>query len=142
MGSVTSVEPGNVRVFRVEGKINERIVIGDNGEVAIIGKNKTLFLNFGQIGRANDFLAKRLGQGMKDSSIKSFEVSQSFLDKIRSEAIRERDVKKFPPGRPLRVDVKKADDQFALRSNQIEELEKEIVEDSGKVYHGPIEGGE
>lgn len=74
MGSVTSVERGNVRVFRVEGKINERIVIGDNGEVAIIGKNKTLFLNFGQIGRANDFLSKRLGQGMKDSSIKSTRV--------------------------------------------------------------------
>ncbi|MHB8064326.1 MAG: hypothetical protein ACYDG2_17125 [Ruminiclostridium sp.] len=127
----------NVRVFRVEGSINERIIIGKNGQVAIENSQKSLFLNFGDSERANEFLAKRLSQGMSDVSIKSFEVSKSVLDKISSEAVLESEASNFP-NRPIRVDVTKAGNQFGLRSEQIKMIEKEIIENSGKITRGKV----
>ena len=40
-----------VRVYRVEGTPNTRLLIGENGEVAIIDPHKTLYLNFGDKAR-------------------------------------------------------------------------------------------
>ena len=138
-GSAKTVEPGTVRVFRVEGGINERITIGKNGEVVIQGKSKTLFLNFGDEQRAMEFLQKRLSQGMSDATIKSFEVPKSFVNKIRTSAVLESEASKFP-GRPILVDVTKAGDQYGLRSKQILELENNIINKSGKISV-PKEGG-
>ncbi|MDS0526551.1 peptidoglycan-binding protein [Clostridium sp. SHJSY1] len=139
-GQVKNIEindSSNVRVYGAEGTINERITIGKSGEVVIQDSNKTLFLNFGDKQRANDFLIKRLSQGMGDVSIKSFEVPKEFFDKINAEAVLESEVSKFP-GRPLRVDITKAENQFGLRSEQIKILEKEIIRGSGKVSKGVI----
>ena len=135
--NIKTTNPNNVRVFRVEGSINERITIGKNGQVVIENSSKSLFLNFGEPERANEFLAKRLSQGMTDVSIKSFEVPKSFLDKISSEAVLESEASNFP-NRPIRVDVTKAENQFGLRTEQIKIIEKEIVKNSGKVIKGKV----
>ena len=121
----------SVRVFRVEGSPNTRILIGETGEVVVQG-DKTLFLNFGSRARAEEFLAQKLGQGMTDAQVKSFEVPQSFLDDLRSIAVLESEVADFP-GRPILVDSTKAPDQFGLRAEQIEELRKRVLAGSGRV---------
>ncbi len=72
-----------VSVCRVEGPGNERVIIGPNGEVDIKGDN-TLFLNFGDRARAEEFLALRLGQGYEGATIKSFRVYGSYYDDLVS----------------------------------------------------------
>jgi len=124
--------PDKVRVFRVEGKVNERITIGENGEVAIEGNGKVLYLNFGKEDRAIKFLAQRIEGGMTDATIKSFEVHKSYLDKIRDTAVNQSEAKQFP-NRPFICDPTKADDQFGIRPEQIDGLTKEIIEGSGKI---------
>jgi len=119
-----------VQVFRVEGAANQRIVIGSGGEVTIVGGDKTLFLNFGSRARAEEFLARRLGQGMSDATIKSFSVPKSFVEELRAAAVEEPMVHAFP-ARPIRVDITKAADQFGLRPEQIKALEKAILQGSG-----------
>lgn len=132
LGLSKKASPGNVRVFRVEGSINERISIGRNGEVVIQSEKNTLFVNFGDEKRAEEFLAKRLSQGINDAKIKSFEVSESFLNKIKSEAVLESEASKFP-NRPILVDITKAENQFGLRPEQIKGLKNEIIKNSGKI---------
>ena len=108
---------GTVKVFRVEGTPNTRIIIGDGGQVAIQG-DRTLFLNFGRPGAAEAFLSQRLSQGMPGATIKSFEVPQSVLTDLQSSAVPESMARQFPNS-PIQVDVTKAADQFGLRLDQI-----------------------
>jgi hypothetical protein len=61
-----------VRVFRVEGKPNLRIDVFETGDVIVRDNTNALFLNFGSRPRAEEFLARRIAQGMKDPVIKSF----------------------------------------------------------------------
>lgn len=91
-----------------------------------------LFLNFGNLARAEEFLAKRLSQGMSDAQIKAFDVSQKFLDNLRSTAVPE-SLAKYYPYAPIKVDLSKAADQFGLRKEQIEALMREIVQGSGRI---------
>ena len=118
-------------VYRVEGLANTRVIIGSSGEVAIQGE-QTLFLNFGSKARAEEFLAKRLQQGMEGASVKQFQVSRKFLDELRASAVPESMAKQFP-GRPIIADPTKACDQFGLRPEQIEQLTEFIKSGSGKV---------
>ncbi len=120
-----------VRVFRVEGTPNTRIIIGESGEVAIQGE-KTLFLNFGNRARAEEFLAQRLKQRLPGATLKSFEVPKSVLNDLRSTAVPERLSRQFP-GRPILVDVTKAPDQFGLRREQIKRLQRAIIQGTGRV---------
>jgi RHS repeat-associated protein len=120
-----------LEVFRVEGAINARIVIGANGEVFVSGK-QMLFLNFGSKARAEAFLAKRLGQGMSDATIKSFRVPQSFADELSAAAVLESEAAMFPHA-PLLVDVTKAARQFGLRAEQIEALKQAIIQGTGRI---------
>ncbi|MBI1927840.1 hypothetical protein HYR99_26825 [Candidatus Poribacteria bacterium] len=119
-----------IRVFRVEGTPNTRVIIGEGGEVTIQGE-KTLFLNFGDKARAEAFLAKRIEQGLPGATLKSFEVPQSFLDELRSIAAPERLANLFPL-RPIVVDVTLAPNQFGLRKEQIEKLKQVIIQGSGQ----------
>jgi hypothetical protein len=123
--------PATVRVYRVEGVANARIVIGEGGTVAIADSERMLFLNFGSQARAEEFLARRIAQGMEGAASKSFQVPKSFLDDLRSSAVPERRARKHP-GRPIEVDVNAAPDQFGLRAEQIEELRKAIIQGTGK----------
>lgn len=89
-------------------------------------------MNFGARARAEEFLTRRLGQGVDDAVIKSFEVPKSFLNNLRSSSVLESEASAFPT-RPFLVDVTKAANQFGLRSPQIEALGKAIVQGSGKI---------
>jgi hypothetical protein len=125
-----------VRVYRVEGTPNTRVFIGENGEVAIVDAYKTLYLNFGDRARAEQYLAQKLNPNQKlgplpGAEVKSFEVPKSFVDELRSSAVPEA-LAKQNPGKPIIVDVTKAPDQFGLRPEQIEALKKAIIQGSGK----------
>lgn len=87
--------------------------------------------NFGDKARAVEFLSRRLGQNMAGVELKSFQVPQSFLTRLRSSAVPESLAGKYP-GQPILVDVTKAADQFGLRSGQIRELQEAIVQGTGK----------
>jgi hypothetical protein len=121
-----------VTVYRVEGLPNTRLVIGDHGQVMVLG-DRTLFLNFGDKARALEFLAKRVQQNMPGAAVKSFEVPQSFLTDLRNAAVTRAEVRDHPES-PILVDVTKAKDQFGLRPDQIEALRKTIIQNSGKVH--------
>src|SRR5437870_4402367 len=120
-----------VKVYRVEGPGNTRILIGENGEVAIQGETRTLFLNFGDRARAEEFLAQRLSQYPSDV-IKSFEVPESTLSRISANAIPE-SLAGSLPGRALLVDATKAADQFGLRTTQNDELVQDRIQRSGRI---------
>lgn len=131
--SLDDLASDTVTVFRVEGSANTRVLIGNDGSVGIIG-NQTLFLNFGSRSRAQEFLARRLAQGFAGTVARRFEVPQSFLDDLRAAAITEAELFANPGlrGRPLRVDITRAPDQFGLRPAQIEELRQDIIQGSGR----------
>jgi filamentous hemagglutinin len=121
-----------IQVFRVEGSVNARVLVGEGGEVLLNDSGKMLFLNFGQKARATEFFVKRLGQGMSDVQIKSFKVPRSYLDEIRASSVPESLARRYP-NQPIQVDVTKAPDQFGLRSAQIEQIQRAIIQGSGKV---------
>ena len=121
-----------VTVYRVEGLPNTRLVVGDTGQVMVLG-DQTLFLNFGDKARALEFLAKRVKQNMPGAALKSFEVPQSFLTDLRNAAVSEEEVGAHPES-PISLDVTKAKDQFGLRPDQIEALRETIIQKSGKVH--------
>jgi len=52
-------------VYRVEGTPNTRVLIGENGEVAIVDPHKTLYLNFGDKARAEAYFAQKLNPAQK-----------------------------------------------------------------------------
>ncbi len=94
-------------------------------------KERELFINIEQQKRADGFLKRRVKQN-KPASIKEFQVEQSYVDKLRKEAVLESDVSDFP-GRPVKVDLP-TKDQFGLKtSEQIQELRNAIKQGSGKV---------
>ncbi|MFJ1311918.1 hypothetical protein, partial [Agrobacterium sp. P15N1-A] len=128
---VAKILPDNVTVYRVEGAANQRLVVGIDGSVAIIGDN-TLFLNFGNAQRAQDFFSKRITQGMTDVSVKTFKVPKSFLDELRQAAVVERQASQFPDA-PIVVDQTKATDQFGLRKSHFEQLNSVIIQGSGRL---------
>jgi RHS repeat-associated protein len=111
-----------VKVFRVEGRANQRLLTGPGGALTVEG-SQTLFLNFGNEARALDFLGQRLAQGRSDSVIKSFQVPRSFLDDLARTAVPERLGRMFPDS-PIIVDTTRASNQFGLRPPQIEALRR------------------
>jgi hypothetical protein len=121
-----------VRVYRVEGLPNTRVLISDGGGAVAIQGESTLFLNFGSAARAEEFFAQRVQQALPGTKIKSFEVPCSFLDQLRAAAVPER-LAATNPGKPILVDVTKAADQFGLRPDQIEQLKAVIIQGTGRV---------
>jgi hypothetical protein len=69
------------------------------------------------------------------STIKSFEVPDSYLDELRSTAVPERLSRKNRDNRnkPIVVDIKQAPDQYGLRTKeQIDQLRNVIIQGTGK----------
>jgi len=66
--------------------------------------------------------------------ILSFEVPKSVVEDLRASAVTERQLSMDTSltGRPLRVDIKKAPDQFGLRPEQVKDLESKIIPGSGQ----------
>jgi filamentous hemagglutinin len=115
------------------------LILAENGEVAIVDPNKTLYLNFGDKARAEQYLAQKLNPNQKlgplpGAEVKSFEVPKSFVDELRASAVTEAELAANPAlkGRPLVSDPTKTPDSFGLRPEQIEKLKKAIIEGSGK----------
>jgi YD repeat-containing protein len=130
-GDTAGSGSGTTRVYRVEGRGNERVRIVGDGEVLIRNADRNLFLNFGQPERAADFLQTRLAQGFPDV-IKSFDVQSEFVDWLRANAVPEIEAR-ANPGAPLVVDTTKAVDQYMLRPAQIRTMFGYIVRGSGGV---------
>jgi hypothetical protein len=125
----------SIRVYRVESEANARVLVGTNGEVIIQGDG-TLFLNFGQRSRAEEFLIRRNRQYPDTpSAIKSFEVPKSYVDEIRANAVPERNSRRrVLRGKPIRVDERQAPDQYGLRTaDQIEQLRRMIIQGTGRI---------
>ena len=131
----TAPEGGTTKTYRVEGKGNERVLIDEDGNVTIPevmtqkGAERNLYLNFGDEARAQEFLEQRLAQ-FPDNQIKSFDVPNSFVDELRSEAVSEAK-RAANPLKPVIADPTKAADQFGLPAEWIERLRQVIVQGSG-----------
>lgn len=121
----------SVRVYRVEGDPNTRILISDEGEIALQG-GKVLYLNFGQRARAEEFLAQRRAGGMPGAAIKSFEVRADYLRELQESAIPEHLSGEFPD-RPIQVELNLAPDQFGIRAEDFGRLLEAILQGSGRV---------
>ncbi|MCX7805515.1 MAG: hypothetical protein N3A38_10045, partial [Planctomycetota bacterium] len=136
----SALTSGAVRVFRVEGSPNTRLLIDEAGNVVILEKGKTLWLNFGQRARAEELLAQKMAQAPQGEwVIKSFSVPQRVVEDIRKAAVLEEQVKSVPSA-PIRGDVTKAPDQFGLRPEHIEVLEDAIIQGTGKIEKIPGRG--
>lgn len=130
-GAAVTEGAAAVSVFRIEGSVNTRILIGAAGEVETTGSGM-LFLNFGSRARAEAFFAQRVAQGMEGVSLKTFQVNESYFLGLRNSAVLEAEASAFP-SRPLLVDTSKAANQFGLRGPQIQLLQDNIIQGSGKV---------
>lgn len=65
-------------------------------------------------------------------TIKSFTVSNEFLQLLRDNAVPEQLAREFPNA-PLVVDISKAADQYGLRPEQIEQILDFILPNSGQI---------
>ncbi len=121
-----------ITVYRVEGLPNTRVLIGQYGDVAIIG-DQTLFVNFGNNAEARRYFAKKLAGRLPGAELKSFQVPKSFYDDLLKDAVDESLAKQFPD-RPFIVhqSITKKPDQLGLRPKQVESLRRAIIQGSGK----------
>ena len=132
-GTVKNPTTGaTVTVYRVEGTPNTRILIGDKGQVTITG-DTTLYLNFGDQAREQEFLQKRISQNMDGVTVKTFDVPGSVLEDLRRSAVKE-SVARLPEnkGKPVIADPTKAGDQYGIRPEKLQELQDKILQGSGK----------
>lgn len=130
-GAIRDPNTGStVTVYRVEGAPNTRVLIGEKGQVTITGET-TLYLNFGDKARAQEFLQKRISQNMEGATVKTFEVPRSVLNDLRNNAVSESEVKLYP-NKPIVADPTKAPDQYGIRLDQIKDLQDKIIQGTGK----------
>lgn len=119
-----------VTVFRVEGTPNARFSIDELDNVGLEPGNKTIWLNFGQEGRAMSYLDRKVVEGLPDAHLKSFEVDARYLDEIRSTAVPE-SLARRSPGSPI-ISRDPFPDQYGLRADQLQKLMDSIYQGSGK----------
>lgn len=120
-------ETDTISVYRVESPSNERLDIGANGNVSIVGDN-VLFLNFGDLPRAQVFLAQRLAQGYDGTRIKSFDIYASYYHDLVARSVPER----FAAGNSVfQVDTAKTGRSYGLRSSEFSNLKCGMVPGSG-----------
>ena len=129
--AASATDPGRVTVYRVEGSPNQRLIIDDLGNVSIAPGNKsTIWLNFGETGRATDYLSTKVAQGLPDAQLKSFEIYPAFLEQVQSQAVPEQFAHTFPD-RPI-ISADPFPNQFGIRQNQFQQLLDSIYQGSGK----------
>jgi RHS repeat-associated protein len=138
--NLLAATPDTVRVYRVEGTPNTRVIISEAGEVILQG-DQVLFLNFGDRVRAERYLNMKVRQGLPGASLKSFEIPRSYYEDIRANAVPEVDAKKLKNrGKPFQVDhtgrpENSTQDSYALRKGLIEELQRAIIQGSGMIEY-------
>lgn len=120
-----------VTVYRVEGTPNQRLLIDDAGNVSIApGNNNTIWLNFGESGRAVDYLSTKVSQGLPDATLKSFDIAPDFLEQVQSQAVPEQFARSFPASPIISADP--FPNQFGIRQNQFQQLLDSIYQGTGK----------
>jgi RHS repeat-associated protein len=113
-------------MFRVQGGGSKtRFIVDESAKKVSISGDDMLFVNFGQESRAIEFLAQR----GDDAVILKMKIDKKFVDKIRAEAVPQREGRLYP-GNPQVVDPSKAKDQFGLPKKYFEGLLKSIEEGS------------
>lgn len=117
-------------VFRVEGTPNARLGIDDLGNVSLEPGNKTIWLNFGQEGRAMSYLDMKVADGLPGAHLKSFDVDPRFLDEIRATAVPE-SLARRNPGAPI-ISRDPFPDQYGLRPDQFQRLMESVYQATGK----------
>ena len=120
-----------VDVYRVEGKPNEKVYITEDGDVSFKNDGKVTWLNFGDKERAYQFFNKRVKGKMESPSIKTFKSSEDFLEKIRQDAVPE-SMHRANKNKPI-ISLDPYPDQYGIPSGYLDDLQKSIVPDSGKV---------
>lgn len=121
----------STRVYRVEGRPNQRILIDQQGDVRF-QKRQMLYLNVGQRSRAEDYCRQKLLAGLPDAHLVAFRVRKAQIRELRSRAVDQSLSKQFPHA-PHRVDVTQAPDQFGLWRHDFRELQKHILAGTGRV---------
>ncbi|MBN7836300.1 putative Ig domain-containing protein [Stenotrophomonas maltophilia] len=125
--------PLTTTVYRVEGSIhpNHRILIDEAGGVSLVPNNdKVIWLNFGQEARAQEYLQRKISDGLPGADLKTFEVDTRLLLKIRDEAVPER-LARLNPTKPI-VSRDPAPDQFGIPKSYFEEMLRSIKQGTGK----------
>ncbi|WP_257460453.1 hypothetical protein [Archangium lipolyticum] len=142
-----------VTVYRVEGPDNQRLSFNNHGDPHItksfnsatnmskpsqydkpMSYQDRAFLNFGDRARAEEFLAVRHDQGHGQTEMKSFQVPYSTFDNIRNKAVPESAARdeRFRH-RPIQVDVNKADHQYGLNWQSLQQINSTAIPGSGRV---------
>jgi len=128
--SSSAAESESVTVYRVEGEPNQHFLINEEGNVSMVPGEKTVWLNFGEEGRASDYFGKKIAAGLPDVQLKSFEVDVKFLEEVKAAAVPEQLAKTYP-GRPL-ISRDPAPNQFGIRPNQFQQLLDSIIQGTGR----------
>ena len=115
-------------VLRVEGG-GSQSALGVSAAGGVKIAPRMLYLNFGSVERALEFLAKR-GPGAR---IVAFEVDEAWAQSLRSGAVPQEGASLVNPKTPKLVDPSDAADQLQIPPDMIPEMEKFIVPGSGKV---------
>ena len=119
------------RVYRIEGSINQRLIITPDGNVRIVGDDM-LFLNFGDELRAEQFYLQRLSQNMPGLQFKTFLADDELLALADNSAVPQSLGRLFPNS-PQLVDVTKASYQFGFPYSWFETIEDYIIQGTGYI---------
>lgn len=120
-----------VTAYRVEGIPNQRMLISETGEVSLVpGKDQMVWVNFGQEGRATQYLQTKIEKGLPGAELKSFEVDSTFLGRVRADAVPEQFARQNP-GRPI-ISRDPYPDQFGIPSNYFDDFLNSIKQGTGK----------
>lgn len=94
--------------------------------MTIVGDD-VLFINVGQEARAYEFMVRR----GEEAYIVKFRLSEQYVNKLRSTAVKERDARSSPDS-PIQVDTVYPD-QYGIRSSGFQEFVDNIVPDSVEI---------
>lgn len=89
-----------------------------------------IWLNFGESGRAVDYLSTKVSQGLPDATLKSFDIAPDFLEQVQSQAVPEQFARSFPTSPIISADP--FPNQFGIRQNQFQQLLDSIYQGTGK----------
>jgi hypothetical protein len=115
-------------IFRVEGKLNTRLVADGQGGIRIVEreaeKEEVLWLSFEEKS-AVAVLGQRLAEGERSAVIKAFEVPRQLVNTIRSNAVPEGSA--FAAGNPLRRLVGEGTAEFGVQGTWLQRLQGHIA---------------
>ena len=89
-----------------------------------------VWVNFGQEGRATQYLQTKIEKGLPGAELKSFEVDSTFLERVRADAVPEQFARQNP-GRPI-ISRDPYPDQFGIPSTYFDDFLNSIKQGTGK----------